>query len=879
MVQMLMMMPCNVTSVSITTSTETISSTSTPLSITPDQLSDQNERTTLIESLHTSSTDTTKHLPDSIQQPKQGLQLECQTTSNSDEINDTIQSILVSMTPETLPKNITEDVPVEECLKHSATVESDAKIESQPSLPFSSPPLIGNVGGNFVPAIISAPNQLKMDIDETPYVDHIGLGSLDSFQQSPQSVISQPAQVDSGTNSQRSSTGSNTNPQRDLETPTNGIGLSLTTRHEKSLGLLTTRFVTLLQESKNGVLDLKIAAEELEVRQKRRIYDITNVLEGIGLIEKKSKNSIQWLGGGPGCNTREVTDRLLSLKDELIELDCKEMELDQHLLWARQSMINIIDDPFNKKNSFVFHHDMTLPSVSPVDQNTLVIQAPTGTSMSVEAFMKQESIKLDEESQDSDSLEALNDNDDGIILDDADVEPVLDKTNINFKSPLALCSFESTTGQNQSKLRNRIASLRRSNGHVNHIHLKSYNGSVNAFVVNQLSDILPDESGQPAYKRIKLDRLQQLIENQRIKYENELSLIKIDNSTENQCSNSIQMEQKRLEETGELANSNNLKDEIEDDDDDDDDDEEENDDDVKPDICALKKSIIPSTKGRKSKAKVELDEATKRTTRIRSRGGRGGYSRKARDPVNLVPSRHLSPRRAAQQHLYVSSYRFKSDSNDQENIQLPKKTRKGNKKGSNVQPVESTTDTSTVDEVSIKEEITDENQEILSPSTQSNTNISMDDPDCSSSSNITSSSINNGQQNNRPNIEKRSLVKKKRGRSAKSKVKSSSSNKNQLLTTETIDAISSQGSNSAIVHSECSSSSSQSVTNIQQQDQQYSTPSSGRVPLAPMQVKLDIDDLIVPDIYMPFLRLSPPPSMQDYHFNLANDEGIFDLFL
>lgn len=28
--------------------------------------------------------------------------------------------------------------------------------------------------------------------------------------------------------------------------------------------------------------------------QKRRIYDITNVLEGIGLIEKTVKNRIQW---------------------------------------------------------------------------------------------------------------------------------------------------------------------------------------------------------------------------------------------------------------------------------------------------------------------------------------------------------------------------------------------------------------------------------------------------------------------------------------------------------------------------------------------------------------------------------------------------------
>jgi len=30
--------------------------------------------------------------------------------------------------------------------------------------------------------------------------------------------------------------------------------------------------------------------------QKRRIYDITNVLEGIGLIEKCIKNMIKWKG-------------------------------------------------------------------------------------------------------------------------------------------------------------------------------------------------------------------------------------------------------------------------------------------------------------------------------------------------------------------------------------------------------------------------------------------------------------------------------------------------------------------------------------------------------------------------------------------------------
>ena len=65
-------------------------------------------------------------------------------------------------------------------------------------------------------------------------------------------------------------------------------------RSEKSLGILTAKFVQLLQGKPDGFVDLKEAADELDVKQKRRIYDITNVLEGVGLIEKNSKNIIQW---------------------------------------------------------------------------------------------------------------------------------------------------------------------------------------------------------------------------------------------------------------------------------------------------------------------------------------------------------------------------------------------------------------------------------------------------------------------------------------------------------------------------------------------------------------------------------------------------------
>uniref|UniRef100_A0A4W5M5L9 E2F transcription factor 4 n=1 Tax=Hucho hucho TaxID=62062 RepID=A0A4W5M5L9_9TELE len=148
-------------------------------------------------------------------------------------------------------------------------------------------------------------------------------------------------------------------------------------RHERSLGLLTTKFVTLLQEAKDGVLDLKVAADTLAVRQKRRIYDITNVLEGIGLIEKKSKNSIQWKGVGPGCNTREIGDRLIELKSELEDLDMRESELDQQSVWVQQSIKNVTEDTHNSPYPY---YDIC----SCFKGDTLLaVRAPSGTQLEV----------------------------------------------------------------------------------------------------------------------------------------------------------------------------------------------------------------------------------------------------------------------------------------------------------------------------------------------------------------------------------------------------------------------------------------------------------------------------------------------------------------
>ncbi|XP_037787024.1 transcription factor E2F4-like [Penaeus monodon] len=151
-------------------------------------------------------------------------------------------------------------------------------------------------------------------------------------------------------------------------------------RQEKSLGLLTSKFVSLLQEAEDGVLDIKSAADQLAVRQKRRIYDITNVLEGIGLIEKKSKNSIVWKGGGPGSNTQEFTDRATMLKGEISELDQHEKMLDQHRQYVQQSIKNITEDLSNYKMAYVNHEDICNCFQG---DTLLAIQAPSGTQLEV----------------------------------------------------------------------------------------------------------------------------------------------------------------------------------------------------------------------------------------------------------------------------------------------------------------------------------------------------------------------------------------------------------------------------------------------------------------------------------------------------------------
>ncbi|NXH11153.1 E2F2 factor, partial [Bucco capensis] len=167
------------------------------------------------------------------------------------------------------------------------------------------------------------------------------------------------------------------------------------TRYDTSLGLLTKKFLRLLSESPEGVVDLNRAAEVLEV-QKRRIYDITNVLEGIQLIRKKSKNHVQWMGTGIFEDTA-VTVKRQALRAELAELARTERTLDQLLQDCALQLQLLLEDEANQRYlsfsytsflstlAYVTYQDLRAIS-SFQEQTVIAVKAPPETLLEVPDF-------------------------------------------------------------------------------------------------------------------------------------------------------------------------------------------------------------------------------------------------------------------------------------------------------------------------------------------------------------------------------------------------------------------------------------------------------------------------------------------------------------
>ncbi|CAI0391189.1 unnamed protein product [Linum tenue] len=236
---------------------------------------------------------------------------------------------------------------------------------------FTSPAAPSKVADREAEAIVvRSPLKRKIRLDDNG-IDSSKVASSPGQTDASSSPYHTPVSAAKGgrTNNRAKSTKSNKSvPQTPVSNPDIAGSPSALTpagscRYDSSLGLLTKKFVKLIREAEDGIIDLNKAAETLEV-QKRRIYDITNVLEGIGLIEKTLKNRIRWKGAD-ASNSGNADGNSSQLQAEIEKLSLEEQNLDNQIRWL-----------------FVTEDDIkTLPCF--LNETLIAIKAPHGTTLEV----------------------------------------------------------------------------------------------------------------------------------------------------------------------------------------------------------------------------------------------------------------------------------------------------------------------------------------------------------------------------------------------------------------------------------------------------------------------------------------------------------------
>ncbi|XP_066453296.1 transcription factor E2F6 [Eleutherodactylus coqui] len=148
-------------------------------------------------------------------------------------------------------------------------------------------------------------------------------------------------------------------------------------RFDVSLFYLTRKFMDIIKSSPKGIVDLNDVTKQLGVG-KRRVYDITNVLNGIQLIQKKSKNLVQWVGTDLNL---EMSPQQ-RLQNNISDLSAMEEALDELLLDCARKLFKLTDDRVNKKFAYVTYQD--IHSIEDYhEQIVIAVKAPEETKLEV----------------------------------------------------------------------------------------------------------------------------------------------------------------------------------------------------------------------------------------------------------------------------------------------------------------------------------------------------------------------------------------------------------------------------------------------------------------------------------------------------------------
>ena len=158
---------------------------------------------------------------------------------------------------------------------------------------------------------------------------------------------------------------------------------------ENSLGQLTKNFINYIKITGKKSININDLVNELGVK-KRRIYDITNVLQGIGYLQKSGKNEIVWtktINNKTKSKKKLINQKKNSNINNKQKINIEQLEQEKEML---DGNINKFKDEFNtiaKKVDFAKYGYITTDDLKALSINDkvdlLIIKATKGTVMNI----------------------------------------------------------------------------------------------------------------------------------------------------------------------------------------------------------------------------------------------------------------------------------------------------------------------------------------------------------------------------------------------------------------------------------------------------------------------------------------------------------------
>ena len=209
------------------------------------------------------------------------------------------------------------------------------------------------------------------------------ISNINNYLKSKRGRYNAPKKIETSTQKQKNIDSSDNESDFDED-------ISKNAKQENSLGQLTKNFLDYIKKRGRVRININDLVKELNVK-KRRIYDITNVLQGIGYIEKKGKNEILWIKNENETNIQNLknnnpTEYYISnysqLKYELESLKTKKNMIEDNLNKFKEEFNIISEKKDFTKYGYITFKDMANYSINE-KLNFMLIKAPKGTSINV----------------------------------------------------------------------------------------------------------------------------------------------------------------------------------------------------------------------------------------------------------------------------------------------------------------------------------------------------------------------------------------------------------------------------------------------------------------------------------------------------------------